>query len=81
VVALVLLKSADYLYKSNTYCQSWPARAVERYTGPFNRKLVNKILVIGTSPVINSTYRVLTPFVLGNYNDPVTPLGSAERVA
>lgn len=25
----------------------WPVRAVERYHGPWNRKLVNKILIIG----------------------------------
>ncbi|CAE6403564.1 hypothetical protein ACGC1H_005348 [Rhizoctonia solani] len=29
------------------YCHHWPARAVERYTGPWNKKLSNPILVIG----------------------------------
>ncbi|QRV78194.1 Abhydrolase domain-containing protein [Ceratobasidium sp. AG-Ba] len=29
------------------YCHRWPARAVERFTGPFNKTLSNKILVIG----------------------------------
>ncbi|CAE6452473.1 unnamed protein product [Rhizoctonia solani] len=29
------------------YCHRWPVRAVERYTGPWNKKLVNPILVIG----------------------------------
>ena len=28
-------------------CFAWPARAVERYTGPWNNKLKNPILVIG----------------------------------
>ncbi|GAB1525262.1 hypothetical protein RhiTH_008420 [Rhizoctonia solani] len=29
------------------YCHRWPVRAVERYTGPWNKKLSNPILVIG----------------------------------
>ncbi|KAJ1307669.1 hypothetical protein OPQ81_001762 [Rhizoctonia solani] len=29
------------------YCHRWPVRAVERYTGPWNNKLTNPILVIG----------------------------------
>ena len=29
------------------YPGRWPARAVERYKGPWNRKLANKILIIG----------------------------------
>lgn len=29
------------------YCHRWPVRAVERYTGPWNSKLSNTILVIG----------------------------------
>ncbi|CAE6531988.1 unnamed protein product [Rhizoctonia solani] len=32
---------------SGTYCHRWPVRAVERYTGPWNKKLSNPILVIG----------------------------------
>ncbi|EIW56310.1 alpha/beta-hydrolase [Trametes versicolor FP-101664 SS1] len=27
------------------YCPFWPVRAVERYTGPFNKKLANKVLI------------------------------------
>ncbi|CEL63020.1 Carboxylesterase B OS=Mycobacterium tuberculosis GN=caeB PE=3 SV=1 [Rhizoctonia solani AG-1 IB] len=30
------------------YCHRWPVRAVERYAGPWNKKLANPILVIGT---------------------------------
>ncbi|KAL1714504.1 Alpha/Beta hydrolase protein [Schizophyllum commune] len=30
-----------------TSCYAWPVRAVERYSGPWNKKLSNKILVIG----------------------------------
>ncbi|KAL1688662.1 Alpha/Beta hydrolase protein [Schizophyllum commune] len=30
-----------------TSCYAWPVRAVERYSGPWNSKLSNKILVIG----------------------------------
>ncbi|CAE6371345.1 unnamed protein product [Rhizoctonia solani] len=39
------------------YCHHWPVRAVERYTGPWNKQLANPILVIGNKadPV--------TPFV------------------
>ncbi|CAE7233901.1 unnamed protein product [Rhizoctonia solani] len=29
------------------FCHRWPVRAVERYTGPWNKKLANPILVIG----------------------------------
>ncbi|QRV81714.1 Abhydrolase domain-containing protein [Ceratobasidium sp. AG-Ba] len=29
------------------YCHHWPVRAVERYTGPWNKNLSNPILVIG----------------------------------
>ncbi|KAG8790262.1 hypothetical protein FRC12_012378 [Ceratobasidium sp. 428] len=29
------------------YCHHWPVRAVERFTGPWNSKLSNPILVIG----------------------------------
>ncbi|KAH7329759.1 Alpha/Beta hydrolase protein [Rhizoctonia solani] len=32
---------------AGTYCHRWPVRAVERYTGPWNKKLSNPILVIG----------------------------------
>lgn len=37
-------------------CFAWPARAVERYTGPWNKKLKNPILVIG------NTADPVTPF-------------------
>ncbi|CAE6339635.1 unnamed protein product, partial [Rhizoctonia solani] len=29
------------------YCHHWPVRAVERYTGPWNKTLSNTIIVIG----------------------------------
>ena len=29
-------------------CFAWPVRAVERYTGPFNRLLANKIMISST---------------------------------
>ncbi|KAJ8494817.1 hypothetical protein ONZ51_g2085 [Trametes cubensis] len=38
------------------YCPFWPVRAVERYQGPFNRRLQNKILILG------NTFDPLTPF-------------------
>ncbi|TBU24261.1 hypothetical protein BD311DRAFT_810143 [Dichomitus squalens] len=38
-------------------CAFWPERAVERYTGPFNRTLANKILVVG------NTYDPVTLFI------------------
>ncbi|KAG9122808.1 hypothetical protein FRC07_000644 [Ceratobasidium sp. 392] len=42
---------------SSFYCHRWPVRAVERYTGPWNKQLSHPILVIGNEadPV--------TPFV------------------
>ena len=30
-------------------CSFWPVRAVERYQGPFNRKLANKILIVSNT--------------------------------
>ena len=30
-------------------CFAWPARAVERYTGPWDNKLKNRVLVIGNT--------------------------------
>jgi len=32
---------------ASMYCHRWTLRAVERYQGPWNRKLANKILIIG----------------------------------
>ena len=37
-------------------CASWPARAADRYTGPWNRRTASPILVIGT------TYDPATPY-------------------
>ncbi|KAJ1300403.1 hypothetical protein OPQ81_005222 [Rhizoctonia solani] len=34
-------------YAGGMYCHHWPVRAVERFTGPFNHVLKNKIMVIG----------------------------------
>ncbi|CAE6498727.1 unnamed protein product, partial [Rhizoctonia solani] len=39
------------------YCHHWPVRAVERFTGPFNHTLKNKIMVIG------NLADPITPFV------------------
>ncbi|CAE6357579.1 unnamed protein product [Rhizoctonia solani] len=51
------------------YCHHWPVRAVERFIGPFNRKLRNKIMAIGNSidPV--------APF--GNAKEVADALGSS----
>ncbi|KAI0743109.1 TAP-like protein-domain-containing protein [Daedaleopsis nitida] len=38
------------------YCNYWPTRSVERYTGPFNKTLANPILVFG------NTYDPITPY-------------------
>ncbi|KAG8771335.1 hypothetical protein FRC12_003672 [Ceratobasidium sp. 428] len=48
------------------YCHRWPVRAVERYIGPWNKSLSNKIIIIVDE---------------GNKADPITPLKSAQRVA
>ncbi|CAE6449331.1 hypothetical protein ACGC1H_000201 [Rhizoctonia solani] len=34
-------------YAGGMFCHHWPVRAVERFTGPFNHTLQNKIVVIG----------------------------------
>ncbi|KAL1677033.1 Alpha/Beta hydrolase protein [Schizophyllum commune] len=44
-------------------CFAWPVRAVERYTGPWNKQLRNRILVIGNTadpitPLVNAQLMV-----------------------
>ncbi|KAG9119040.1 hypothetical protein FRC07_006157 [Ceratobasidium sp. 392] len=39
------------------YCHHWPVRAVERFTGPWNNKLSNPILVIGNEADPITPYR------------------------
>ncbi|CAE6498743.1 unnamed protein product [Rhizoctonia solani] len=46
-------------YAAGMYCHRWPIRAVERFTGPFNHTLKNKIMVIGnladpTTPFVSA---------------------------
>ena len=38
-------------------CASWPARSVDRYTGPWDARTKNKILVIGTRHDPNTPYK------------------------
>ncbi|QRV95978.1 Abhydrolase domain-containing protein [Ceratobasidium sp. AG-Ba] len=52
------------------YCHRWPVRAVERYTGPWNKVLSNPILVVGERSPSN-----------WNEADPITPFISAKNVA
>ncbi|KAG9077888.1 hypothetical protein FRC06_008648, partial [Ceratobasidium sp. 370] len=33
--------------QAGLYCHNWPVRAVERFTGPFNKTLSNKVIVVG----------------------------------
>ncbi|KAG8684589.1 hypothetical protein FRC09_015290, partial [Ceratobasidium sp. 395] len=33
--------------EAGLYCHNWPVRAVERFTGPFNKTLSNRIIVVG----------------------------------
>ncbi|KAJ3106933.1 hypothetical protein HDU96_008054 [Phlyctochytrium bullatum] len=56
------LGGARFFYGAAFGCKDWPARPVERFTGPWNHTLKNKILIIG------------------NTEDPVTPLESARVV-
>ncbi|KAJ3331174.1 hypothetical protein HDU76_003871 [Blyttiomyces sp. JEL0837] len=44
-----------WAYSGGLLCKYWPTTAVERYGGPWNRKLSNKVLVIG------NTYDPVTP--------------------
>jgi hypothetical protein len=37
-------------------CAAWPARSAERYTGPWNAKTRNPVLVIGTQYDPNTAY-------------------------
>jgi pimeloyl-ACP methyl ester carboxylesterase len=49
-------------YTGNAACYNWPVKGSETYSGPWNKKLKNKIMLIG------------------NTNDPVTPLSSAKSM-
>ncbi|QRW06103.1 hypothetical protein RhiLY_05102 [Ceratobasidium sp. AG-Ba] len=50
-----VLKEVSHMYESSLgatwfsfhFCHRWPVRAVERYTGPFNKNLSSPVLVIG----------------------------------
>ena len=45
----VLVSDASQWPATTFACSFWPERAVERYTGPFNKTLANNILVIGNT--------------------------------
>ncbi|KAI8854005.1 hypothetical protein BC829DRAFT_413313 [Chytridium lagenaria] len=38
-----------FFFKTVFACKYWPSRPVERFTGPWNNKLKNKILIIGNT--------------------------------
>ena len=38
-------------------CASWPARAADRYSGPWNRRTANPVLVIGNTYDPSTAYR------------------------
>lgn len=65
------------------YCPFWPARAVERYTGPFNKKLANKVLIANNRVSLffpSPSYR----FGLAderNQLDAATPLKGAQALS
>jgi hypothetical protein len=52
---------------SRPFCHRWPVRAVERYTGPWNKTLSNPILVIGVY-FYQITFRVLEPKTESDYD-------------
>ncbi|KAI0709137.1 hypothetical protein C8Q76DRAFT_799168 [Earliella scabrosa] len=61
-------------------CSFWPVRSVERYQGPFNKTLANKIIVAST------TASTATPLVVRVADwllqfDHITPLSSAKVLA
>ncbi|ELU42305.1 TAP-like domain-containing protein [Rhizoctonia solani AG-1 IA] len=56
-------------FLSRAFCHRWPVRAVERYSGPWNKKPPKPILVI------------VTQIQTGNEADPVTPYVNAKSVA
>ncbi|CAE6414083.1 unnamed protein product [Rhizoctonia solani] len=55
-------------YAGGMYCHHWPVRAVERFTGPFNHTLQNKIMVIGNlaDPITPFTSAKAVADALGN---------------
>ncbi|KAI0746902.1 alpha/beta-hydrolase [Daedaleopsis nitida] len=56
-------------------CSFWPVRAVERYQGPWNSSLANKILIA------SSTASATPSSILSDTYDPVTPLSGAQALA
>ncbi|KAI8974213.1 TAP-like protein-domain-containing protein [Trametes punicea] len=71
-------RTASHLFSATwpnpfQYCPFWPVRAVERYQGPFNKTLANKVLVI------SNTYDPATP--LAGARALVDLLGDNARLA
>ncbi|KAF8319322.1 hypothetical protein DL93DRAFT_2074926 [Clavulina sp. PMI_390] len=52
----------------NYMCHKWPRRAVERYTGPWNASLVEKVLIIANQgdPITPKSSTELVASMLGN---------------
>lgn len=62
-------------------CPFWPVRAVERYQGPFNKTLANKVMVVSNTVRGLSLLRLWrAPLITFVQFDPITPLAEAEAV-
>lgn len=65
------------------YCPFWPVRAVERYQGPFNKKLSNKVLIV--SNLVSALLDIIITSLLIpdriTSSIPVTPLNAAQALA
>ncbi|KAJ3210806.1 hypothetical protein HDU67_004990 [Dinochytrium kinnereticum] len=58
-----------FYYHTGFACKYWPVRPVERYVGPWNKKLKNKILILGNTldPVTPlESAKILTNLMEGN---------------
>lgn len=61
-------------------CPFWPVRAVERYQGPFNKTLANKVMVVSNTVRGFSLRLWRAPLTTSVQFDPITPLPEAEAV-
>lgn len=66
------------------YCPFWPVRAVEKYQGPFNKKLANKALVasnlVRAFPEISAHITLPDGKIEYTQLDPATPLKGAQAL-
>jgi len=66
---------------SEFYCHRFLARAVERFTGPFDHVLANPIIIIGNKVCFQVIEREILLIYRGAKADPTTPFANAQKIA